>query len=496
MSDPIPPPSRSIVLRWVVPLVIIGAALGALLLAGFDAIRPAVAVRVAPVVPIEHHGAAPQVSPHEAPAPASASASSSASPRPAARWVQAPGWIEPEPQPVIVSALRDGIVEEVLALEGDAVARGAPVARLESQQAVLALAQAEAALARAQAERERYRALAAEARTEEAQLPFRRAAAQARFDAAKDAWERAERLIETSALGEAELVRLRNAMFEARAELEAIDPRARAIAAAIAAADAEAASATLIPEATLRQAELDLERCTVRSPIDGIVMEVHAMPGQNLIAGDMALGRAIVTLYDPRRLQVRADVPLADAAGLAVGRRARVTVEVLPERVFDGVVVRLVHKADIQKNTVQAKVSLLDPSPELKPDMLARVRIEVAPPPSAIEPPTATAGTGVGGGTASGRLLLARAEGLMGRGTERRALVITGVDRGRGRVEERRVQVLDAVESPRQGWLVTVEGLAVGDRIVLDPPSTLAPGAFVTIIEDLRDSSGGLHAAR
>ena len=62
-------------------------------------------------------------------------------------------------------------------------------------------------------------------------------------------------------------------------------------------------------------------------------------------------------LYDPKRLQVRVDVPLADAAKVRVGQQAKVVVGVLPDRTFDGEVTRVVHEADIQRNTLQVKVA-------------------------------------------------------------------------------------------------------------------------------------------
>jgi len=512
-------PARSIVARWLLPALVIGAALSALAVAGFEAIRPAVAVHVAPVVardaalvPVllepdasidrvlddrdDRDGGTDRGDSGHANARSAHAEPGSAN----ARWVQAPGWIEPDPQPVVASALRDGIIEQVLVLEGDRVKRGDAVARLESDSTRLMLAHAAADLARAEAQRERSLAMAEEARAEEAQLPFRRAAAQARLDAARDASERADRLAQTNAMGEAEVVRYRSVMLEAQADLEAIEPRSRAISAAIRAAEAEARSATLVPQAMVDHARLDHDRSTVLAPIDGVVMEVHALPGQNLFAGDMALGRAVVTLYDPRRLRVRADVPLADAAGLAVGQRARVTVEVLPDRVFEGVVTRLVHKADIQKNTVGVKVSITDPSPELKPDMLARVRIEVvsARDSGALSAPAAQRGDdgarNLASATSGRHLRLARADALAGEGPERRAFVVVGFDRGRGRVEARRVRVDE--RSPHDGWISVSEGLAVGDRVVLAPPSSLIDGTAVVVAGMFTDGTEVADGAR
>ena len=68
------------------------------------------------------------------------------------------------------------------------------------------------------------------------------------------------------------------------------------------------------------------------------------------------------------------DVPLADAAGIFVGQLCEVVVDILPDVVFAGDVTRITHEADIQKNTLQVKVRVLDPDPVLKPEMLTRVR--------------------------------------------------------------------------------------------------------------------------
>lgn len=500
MSNSIPLPSPSILTRWLIPAAIIGSAIAALGLASFRSFRPATPVRVASAIalPRSTTPSSDSESPRGAATAATTASSPAASSGPA-RWVQAPGWIEPDPQPVVASALRDGIVEQILVLEGDRVEREAPVARLESRSAALAHARAKAELLRAEAERERRLAMAEQARTELAQLPFVRAAAQARFDAAHDAADRADRLAATHAMGESEVVRLRNARLEARADLESIEPRERAIAAAIRAADAEAAAVTLVPQAMLEEAALALERSTVRSPIDGVVMEVHATPGQNLFAGDMSLGRAVVSLYDPRRLRVRADVPLSDAAGLGIGQRARVTVEILPDRIFDGVVTRLVHKADIQKNTVGVKVTLTDPSTELKPDMLARVRIEVGGAPGPVGMPgqvgssTAASSAAALPSTEPARVI-ARADALTGEGAERQALVVTGIERGRGVIEVRRVRVGGG--SPREGWLAITEGLAPGDRIVVAPAPGITQGTVVEIVENLVDQPEAIDATR
>ena len=57
---------------------------------------------------------------------------------------QASGWLEPDPFPTYASALTDGIVAEVLVLEGQRVAKGDVLARLVPDDAQLALTRATA----------------------------------------------------------------------------------------------------------------------------------------------------------------------------------------------------------------------------------------------------------------------------------------------------------------------------------------------------------------
>src|SRR4051794_19817961 len=52
---------------------------------------------------------------------------------------QAAGWVEPRPTPVVVTALGEGVVEELLVKEGQEVKAGQAVARLIAEDAQLAL---------------------------------------------------------------------------------------------------------------------------------------------------------------------------------------------------------------------------------------------------------------------------------------------------------------------------------------------------------------------
>jgi HlyD family secretion protein len=52
---------------------------------------------------------------------------------------------------------------------------------------------------------------------------------------------------------------------------------------------------------------------------------------------------------------------------------AKIRCNLLPDQVFDGVVTRIEGAADLQRNTLQAKVRIESPSEKLRPEMLCRV---------------------------------------------------------------------------------------------------------------------------
>ncbi|MEZ6117635.1 MAG: biotin/lipoyl-binding protein [Pirellulaceae bacterium] len=71
---------------------------------------------------------------------------------------QAAGWIEPRPTSVSVAALAPGVIEELLVVEGQQVAKGEPISRLIAIDAELAVEQAKATLAIREGELQRIQA--------------------------------------------------------------------------------------------------------------------------------------------------------------------------------------------------------------------------------------------------------------------------------------------------------------------------------------------------
>ncbi len=496
-APPVPRPPYRWKTRVLVPAAMI---IGVLLLLGYAgrrALTPALEVRVTPVVVKSGVGTA-------------ATGSS----------VQAPGWVEAAPFAMNVSALADGVVREVLVLEGEAVEAGQVIARMIDDDARLSLARAEADVHERSGDLDEARAMLVAAQTDwdnpvertmelavaeavlaEAMAELDKgiadeAAAAARLDELNDEVQRKAPLVEPGAVSSGEFARLQlrrrqqqAAHAAATAERQKLESevdhhRAELVAArerfrlrvmerlALAAARAgvqKAEAAHRNAQVARDEASLRLERMEIRSPAQGIVLTRLIEPGSRLMLGGNEMDSALaLRLYDPARLQVRVDIPLVDAAKVGVGQTAEVSTEAAPDEMFRGRVARLVHEADIQKNTVQVKVDIESPNQRLRPEMLARVRIFGA--------------TGGSGGEA--QRVYAPAEALSSMsGTHAQAWV---VDQSTMSASMRHLVVGGARSD---GWVEVVDGLRPGDRLITGNPPGLREGKRIRVIED--SATGG-----
>jgi RND family efflux transporter MFP subunit len=214
-------------------------------------------------------------------------------------------------------------------------------------------------------------------------------------------------------------------------------------------------------------AVLRFERMDVRSPAAGIAMVRLVEPGAKVVRNaDNPRSAQVLRLYDPAKLQVRVDVPLVDAAKVGVGQRAEVIVDVLPDRTFDGVVTRVVHEADVQKNTLQVKVAIEDPSPEIKPEMLARARFLAQPDPAqAADEQEAE------------RLFVPAAAVQQSEGPP----FVWLADQTDGTARRTPVSVGGATPD---GWTAIIDGLRPGDRVIVEAPPALADGDRIQPVEE------------
>ncbi len=149
---------------------------------------------------------------------------------------------------------------------------------------------------------------------------------------------RADQVSAETALRDAEIKLTRAEALAARDLIPASDRDSARIAAATARADLAAAKSNVVDaEAQLKQAQLDVDRTVITSPIDGIVIARDVDVGQTLAASVQS-----PTLFsiatDLRRMQVQVAIDESDVDGIAAGEPVTFQVGSYPNESFHGAV--------------------------------------------------------------------------------------------------------------------------------------------------------------
>ena len=457
-------PPRRVVSRYAIPGTLVCAFLAVIIYVGHSSLEPATAVRAVQPVP-------------------STGRASTAASGPA---FQAPGWIEPDPFPVTVSALTPGIVERVHVLEGQHVEAGTTIAELVHDDATLAVRLAEAAvahrraqLAAAQTNWSEPFALDEAVRSTEAEL--------ARLAAERIQAERqheissSEAAVDRSLSSEGAVGQFPAKVSRLKADAAAklitmIDARIEATSAVLKAAQdrrrlriddrerLDVARAELDAALTaLDEARLRLRRTWIEAPATGVVMRLHVGPG-SMLSEEVMGGMKVASMYDPLRIQARAEVAMADAARVRDGLEATILSEALPDRSFRGRISRIVHEADIQRNTLPVKVAVLDPHPALKPEMIVRLQF------------SAPSDEGTSTPAVASKLLIVPAEAVTASGPDKGTLWTVGPD---SRAHRREVSLGGTQAAGRE----VMGGLWPTDKIILPGSASLAEGQRIQLTE-------------
>lgn len=232
--------------------------------------------------------------------------------------VASTGLVEAATRNVAVAPPEPGLVIEVLAEVGDEVKAGQTLLRLDGRSIEAELIRGRAARDLAAA---RVALLKAQPRSEE--LPPLQAALEQAEALERDAaaeLERAREAFRRDASTSAEVDRRRFALEATRAATHAARARLQLTRAGAWNMDVEVARASLMSaEADLEAWSIRLDRLTVRSPIDGVVLQ------RNISAGEYAAlgaGDGVFVVGDLSALRVRALVNEEDAPRLRSGAAA------------------------------------------------------------------------------------------------------------------------------------------------------------------------------
>lgn len=115
-------------------------------------------------------------------------------------------------------------------------------------------------------------------------------------------------------------------------------------------------------------------RFEMKSPLTGIVVERMVTPGQS-VGGDA--NQVLFTVADLDMLQVVADVYERDLALVKEGQFAKVKVEAYPDIDFPATVASIGDVVDPASRTIKLRAWVNNPDHRLKPEMFARLHIQV-----------------------------------------------------------------------------------------------------------------------
>jgi len=135
-----------------------------------------------------------------------------------------------------------------------------------------------------------------------------------------------------------------------------------------------------VAQAKLQRTQTLLQYARLTAPFTGVITARFVDPGAFIpaaTAGSTPQTAAIVTLMDYSRVRVQAFVPELEVPFIKNGVPARITVEELPGRTFEGTVTRFAHALDQATKTMLAEIEMPNPSGELRPGAYATVQLEL-----------------------------------------------------------------------------------------------------------------------
>ncbi len=146
---------------------------------------------------------------------------------------------------------------------------------------------------------------------------------------------------------------------------------------------ASASSAVEQARASLRQAEEDLAKTVIYSPIDGIITQLNAEVGERVVGTSQMAGTVIMVVADLSKMEARVDVSEVDVVHVSIGDTAILSVDAFPDKKLKGVVYEISNAAKTkgfgtQEEVVnfEVRIRILDKDVPLRPGMSVTADIE------------------------------------------------------------------------------------------------------------------------
>lgn len=136
-------------------------------------------------------------------------------------------------------------------------------------------------------------------------------------------------------------------------------------------------------EGSLRQAQDQLEKCTIYAPIDGTISALMSEVGERVAGTGQYGGAEIMRVADLANMEVRVNVNENDIVNVKIGDRTHIGIDAYPDVKFSGTVTEIASTALTEGQNTQEQVTnfevriRIDSTPErLRPGMSADADIE------------------------------------------------------------------------------------------------------------------------
>lgn len=135
-------------------------------------------------------------------------------------------------------------------------------------------------------------------------------------------------------------------------------------------------------EMQLDEARDALSKTEVYAPMAGTVIALNSEVGERVVGTGQFAGTEIMRVADLSNMEVRVDVSENDIVHVAVGNEATILVDAITEREFPGEVVEIANSADIESSrsqeqltTFEVKIKFAETDAALRPGMTATADI-------------------------------------------------------------------------------------------------------------------------
>ncbi len=123
-----------------------------------------------------------------------------------------------------------------------------------------------------------------------------------------------------------------------------------------------------LEEIALKEARLDLDKCTILSPVDGIVEDRFVEKGEFV-----APGARVCSIVNIDRVKIVLELPERDVFAVKPGQDLPFVIDSLPSAKFDGKISFIAPAADRKSNTFRVEALVENKDRTLKPGVIVRV---------------------------------------------------------------------------------------------------------------------------